>query len=36
MPEGKATDFQKELLKDYEIEGLPRLVVEQTYDKDTD
>lgn len=36
MPDGKGTDFQKELLKDYEIEGLPKLVVEQTYDAEGD
>lgn len=36
IPEGKGTDFQKELLKDYEIEGMPKLVLEQTYDAESE
>ena len=32
----KATGFNKELLQDYEVKKLPRLVLEQTYDPNAD
>lgn len=32
----KPTEYQKELMRDYEIEELPKLVVEQTYDPQSD
>lgn len=35
IPEGKENDFQKELIKDYEIESFPKLIVEETYDAKT-
>ena len=32
MPDNKATEYSKELVKDYEVSDLPKLIVEQTYD----
>lgn len=32
MPEGKGTADQEEIMKDYEVSDLPKLVVEETYD----